>query len=190
MPLMKHRTLFLIIAFIILLCGAGSVFAKGSSHPKAGGGESSFVPIENAARAMHFGTDQIWQNQDGAIMVCPLRFVAKDYGGTDRQCFDKNDKTKKDQWVYLENLTLDGFEQAGVDFRFTGSYGSKNLIVYWRRAQAPAPEPKAPSNSNVGNATLNVGTITINANTVVVKRAKRPAKIEKAVVYQPEDRKP
>jgi hypothetical protein len=162
---MNRKNLMLILAFAIMMWGASSVFAHGSSHPK---GETtpggSFVPYEQAVRVMHFSNDGIWQNQAGDIMVCPLGLKAEDRDK--KLCFDEKDKLKTDRWMFLNDIKMPGFEISGVDFRLAGQYGSQHLYVYWRKIPAPQPTPvpvAAPASAPAAPAT-----IVINASRVVV----------------------
>jgi hypothetical protein len=163
---MNRKNLMLILAFAVMMWGASSVFAHGSSHPKSDttpGG--TFVPYDLATRVMHFSNDSIWQNQAGEIMVCPLGVTAEDRG-SGKLCFDEKDKLKKDRWMFLNELKMPGFEISGVDFRLAGQYGSQHLYVYWRKI--PAPEPTPVPVAAQASAQPAPATIVINASRVVV----------------------
>lgn len=154
--------------------------AKGSSHPQAGDQSSTgFVPVEVAQRAITFSSNRHWHDTAGNILICA--FEAR--SNSNMECEDK--KTGVSRWMLLTDHKIPGFEIAGFQYSFVGSYGSQTLVVYYRPVK-PAPAPVVAGrihdsdsdavqrSLNLSRMSANIGSLTINANRVVVQRAKKP----------------
>lgn len=138
--------------------------AKGSSHPLAGEQSSTgFVPVEVAQRAITFSSNRHWHDTDGNLLICA--FEAR--SNSNMECEDK--KTGASRWMPLADHKIPGFEIAGFQYSFVGSYGSQTLVVYYRPVKPASAVQKVET--KVVSPTFS-GPITIKADRVIVQRKK------------------
>lgn len=106
--------------------------ALAAQLPQAGvNSPPGFIPVENAQRVWYFSYDRNSQDWEGTILVCPYEFSAEYYAGSMFSCVDKD---KKNAWKRLYDLTIPGYEIAGISYVLLGSSsGYRNLIVYFRK---------------------------------------------------------
>lgn len=159
----NRRPLWLILAFF-MFWGASSVFAKGSSHPKASEGGGSVMSFDEAPRTLHFWDTRNAVSREGYILVCPEEFSA-DYNWN---CTEK--KSGENRWQRLEWVVPQGFKIVGYEYRFVGS-GSRILVVYLGQ-----PRTATFQQADELNYILKPGTLTINADKVIVQRKRAPQK--------------
>ena len=84
----------------------------------------SWVP---GIRAMHYSSDRNTFATDSSILVCPRSSVARYWDG-ETSCKDANGANS---WQRLETQTPSGMKILGIDYRLSGSGGSRSLLVYY-----------------------------------------------------------
>lgn len=157
------RLAVLAIAACATLASAGTVYRNNQS--------GEMVPWESAQRALTFGERYHWSTTEGEILVCP-------YGNEtsyDKDCYAKNDKTKKKQWIPITSYSIPGFELAG--FRYVQSGSQRELEVYWRAAKPTKMSNEALdalglSKQPVKPGIIQTDSLTITTDKVIVQRKK------------------
>jgi hypothetical protein len=119
-----------VFLLMVLAAFAGAAMAKGSSKGSDGGHTQGFVPIDEAQRVMHFGSERIWGTVDGVVLVCPLDADAS--SGRAKECESKDGKSA---WTPLLSLVVPGYEISGLQYMFAGKDGYRQLLVFWRKKE-------------------------------------------------------
>lgn len=185
---MNRRTLYLVLAFIILLWGASSVFAHGSSHPPApqsGIDSSNVVDATIMPRARIWDNARLWQTVDGQVLVCEENFlISTEYSESgqnwSKQCYAKGDKTNGNRWSPLPVKTNDGMVLKGYEYRFVGAGGIKVLIAYYGAAPVAGPDGGVPETfertTTINGPVLIKGQVVIATDRVVIQNGNKRKK--------------
>jgi hypothetical protein len=86
---------------------------------------TTIVNLSYAQRVMHFSSERNAISADGVILVCMAKSSWKD--GT---CLDAKDNNA---WMDVNNLRIPGYQLVGFEYRFVGSGGYRQLLLYFKK---------------------------------------------------------
>ena len=109
---------------LALLAACVSAFAGASSTIGEQPG-SSIVPFNPTLRVRHFAYDRNSISADGVILVCPHSMSSS---WNDSTCKDANGANA---WTDVQYSAPNGYKVQAIEYRFPGSGGYRNLIVYY-----------------------------------------------------------
>ena len=102
--------------------------AMAAASPKAGEeSPSSVIDFSYAQRVLTFQSERNAISADGVIVVC---LAANKSDWRDNTCLDANGKNA---WTDVANINIPGHVLIGFEYRFTGSGGYRNLVLYFKK---------------------------------------------------------
>lgn len=114
----------LILALLFPVAAWAGSGSQGSEETR-----TSVVDLSYAQRVMHFSYERNAISSDGVILVCMFPNKSSWNNGT---CLDAKDNNA---WMDASNLRIPGFELTGFEYRFPGSGGYRNLLLYFKKKQ-------------------------------------------------------